>query len=77
VCSPLEPLIIGGSMIAIIIAVFLLIKSTIDGAASQNNTYSVFTKILLNHMQMLLIISTFNMQWPVDVETIFSFAAPI
>lgn len=34
VCSPLEPLIIGGSLIAIIIAVFLLIKSTIDGAAS-------------------------------------------
>ena len=59
------------------IGLYVLVKTVIQGAASSNNTYSVFTKILMNHMQMLLIISSFDMAWSKEVLLIFNIAAPI
>lgn len=49
-CTKLEVLFIVGSFVLIGIGLCILVKTIIQGAASANNTYSVFTKILMNHM---------------------------
>jgi len=76
-CTKLELFYVVGSFVLIAIGVIFLIKTIIQGAASPNNTYAVFTKILMNHMQMLLIISSFDMAWTKQVLMIFNIAAPI
>lgn len=49
-CTPYEPYYTALAFVLITIGLSYLIKSTIDGAASANNTHSVFNKILMNHM---------------------------
>lgn len=53
----------SATLIGVIVVVVLLVKGTL-GAAGKNVTHSVFIKILLNHMQMLVIVMVFDMQWP-------------
>jgi hypothetical protein len=66
-CQNIEPYLIAIAFLLIIVGICILIKSTIDGAAKANNTHSVFNKILMNHMQMLLITANFDMSWPEEV----------
>jgi hypothetical protein len=44
-----------------------LVYSTIKGA-TEDNTSSIYIKIMLNHMQMLLITSSFDLAWPAAVK---------
>lgn len=53
-----------------------LVHSTIKGSI-EDNTSSIYIKIMLNHMQMLLITSSFDLAWPADVKAIFKLAAPV
>jgi len=53
-----------------------LVKSTINGA-SDNKTHSVLVKILMNHLQMLIITAGFDMRWPKIVMSLFVVALPI
>ena len=76
-CAFSEPYFTAGAFLALAIGLSYMIKSTIDGAANENNTHSVFNKILMNHMQMMLITASFDMNWPSEVNMIFSIAAPI
>ena len=76
-CLEIEPYFTVGAFIILTVAVCGLVTMTINGAASANNTHSVFNKILMNHMQMLLITASFDMSWPEEVKMIFSLAAPI
>jgi hypothetical protein len=49
-CMHIEPYLTVGAFIIMIVGLSFLINSTIKGAASANNTHSVFNKILMNHM---------------------------
>ena len=61
---------IFGIIIAFAIAISMLVKSTI-AAASKPVIHGVFIKILLNHMQMIFIVSNFDMKWPPFNATLF------
>jgi len=58
------------------ILLFLLTRYTINGAENED-MQSVFNKVMMNHLQMLIIFAGFDLDWPPQVSTIFSLAAPI
>ena len=57
-------------MCAMVFGMTFLVRSTLKGAVKASNS-SVFYKIMMNHLQMLIITSDFDMSWPVQVEYIF------
>lgn len=61
---------IFGVIIAFALAISMLVKSTI-AAASKPVVYGVFIKILLNHTQMIFIVSNFDMKWPPFIANLF------
>ena len=66
---------------AILFAAFLvllwIIRSTLVGAKDSTNITSVYLKILMNHLQILLLTASFNFYWPAQVEKLFSISSPI
>lgn len=56
--------------------IILLVKITIEGAKNED-MWSVFLKVLMNHLQMLIVFSSFDINWPPQVTQIFEFAKPI
>ena len=63
--------------IAVIIGIAILIKSTLSGALQKKNVQAVYMKLLMNHIQLLFLASTFQLKWPSRVEDIFSTSAPV
>ncbi|CDW74640.1 UNKNOWN [Stylonychia lemnae] len=55
--------IIAIILVAIIVIIFL-IRSTLNGAADVKNTTSVFQKIILNHIQLIVLTASFDFKWP-------------
>jgi len=45
----------------------MLIKSTMAGAKERKNVTSIYTKILMNHFQLLILTANFEFDWPVFV----------
>jgi ABC-type nitrate/sulfonate/bicarbonate transport system permease component len=52
-----------GFFILFIIIIFVMVRSTIENAKKQNKNYSAFTKILMNHLQTLALISALELNW--------------
>lgn len=50
--------------------VVVLVKVTISGAKKKGNYTSAFNKILINHMQLISIIGSFDLQWPEPVKKV-------
>jgi len=59
-------------ILIVIIAIVLIIKSTIDGALVQKKLKSVYIKILLNQLQLIILTASFNFDWPSNVEGFFN-----
>ncbi|CDW85128.1 UNKNOWN [Stylonychia lemnae] len=57
--------------IGVIVGVVILIRVTLNGAGDVRNITSVYQKILLNHIQLILLTSTFNFKWPDIVMEFF------
>ena len=79
VCAPCQKteivrviLIMGGMTLALCFAV----RGVIKGALKESSS-SAFNKIMMNHLQMLIITSDFDMSWPDTVQDIFAVAGPI
>jgi hypothetical protein len=62
---------IAGVLAVVLAVVIVLVKGTI-ASQTRGQPYSVFIKILLNHMQMLGIIASFDMRWPADIADFLS-----
>lgn len=58
-----------GSFFVILIAISILVASTLASSVTVH-TYSVFIKILLNHAQMMIIATTFKIEWPDFVKSV-------
>ena len=67
---------IGAILIAVLFLIVILIRSTIAGAA-KSRIHSVYLKILMNHLQLLVITATIKMDWPDIVGTFFSSTEPV
>ena len=46
-------------LIAVVIALILLVRSTFKGAREKKNVTSIYTKIMMNHLQLIMLTSTF------------------
>jgi len=53
----------AATLLVFIVALVLLVKITIDGAEKED-MQSVFNKVMMNHLQMLIIFSSFDINWP-------------
>ena len=57
-----------------IFVIIILIFSTLQGAADRNNFTNIFTKILLNHIQLLMMISVFDINWSKQIKSFLNFS---
>lgn len=67
--------------LALIFLVFItlvvfMIKSTMAGAADIKNVNSIFSKILMNHLQLIVLSATFEFNWPSAAYKFFSIPGP-
>ncbi|CDW86060.1 UNKNOWN [Stylonychia lemnae] len=62
--------IIAIILVAIVVIIFM-IRSTLNGAANVKNTTSVFQKIILNHIQLIVLTASFDFKWPQIVLDFF------
>ena len=51
-------------MVGMTFGLCFLVRTTLKGAVSKEANSSVFNKIIMNHLQMLIITSDFDMDWP-------------
>ena len=54
-----------------------MVKSTISSAKEEKNLLSVYFRILMNHMQLLFLTASFDLNWPAMVIKFFESAAPV
>ncbi|CDW88760.1 UNKNOWN [Stylonychia lemnae] len=54
-----------------VVVIAFMIRSTLQGAADVKNITSVFQKILLNHIQLIVLTASFNFSWPQIVVNYF------
>ncbi|CDW85402.1 UNKNOWN [Stylonychia lemnae] len=57
-------------IVGVVVIVFM-IRSTLQGAADVKNITSVFQKILLNHIQLIVLTASFDFSWPQMVVNYF------
>lgn len=57
--------------IGFIILVCILVVSTLKGAKDKRNINSALQKIILSHVQMIIIISYFDFNWTPEINTFF------
>jgi hypothetical protein len=65
-----------GLFILMILIIILLVKVTINSANNKRNELGVYNRILVNHLQMIVIIFSFRLQWPQDFISMFTTAEP-
>ena len=59
-----------------LIVVFIITKSTLDGALVRKNLQSIYFKILMNHLQLIFLSASFDFDWPSNVEGFFDIIKP-
>jgi hypothetical protein len=61
-----------GFFVLVFVIVIILVVFTIRGANNKRNTLGVYNRVLVNHIQMLVIIYSFDLQWPTEFIDILS-----
>lgn len=61
-----------GFFVLVFFIVIILVVFTIRGANNKRNTLGVYNRVLVNHIQMLVIIYSFDLQWPQNFINILS-----
>lgn len=67
---------IVGFLLLVFVIVALLVKTTIQGAGNKRNILAVYNRVMVNHVQILVIIYSFKLDWPNTFSSIFSSAEP-
>mmetsp|Transcript_17203 Transcript_17203/g.12286 ORF Transcript_17203/g.12286 Transcript_17203/m.12286 type:complete len:422 (+) Transcript_17203:512-1777(+) len=60
-----------------LLVIFYLVRSTLNGAKDDKNVTSIYLKILMNHLQLILLTASFNFKWPAQVEELLAAPEPI
>jgi hypothetical protein len=66
-----------GILVLVTIAIGLVIRSTLAGAVQRKNVQSVYIKILMNHIQLIVLTASFDFDWPKSVVSIFETTGPV
>ena len=64
-------------LIAVIVAIVVIIRSTLASASQRKNVQSVYIKLLMNHLQLLILTSSFEFDWPSRVVKLFETSEPV
>ena len=63
---------------AVAIAIIVVfIKVSLVSMRKKKSNLSVLLKIIANHLQLIMLTASFNMQWPSQVQAIFDTTRPI
>ena len=54
-----------------------IVNSTIKGAKQKRNVVSIYQRILLNHLQFIILTSAFDMNWSELMQKYFSISKPL
>ena len=54
----------------------IIIKSTLEGALVRKNLQSIYIKILMNHLQLIMLSASFDFDWPDNVKDFFGTTKP-
>ena len=65
------------SFIGMIIVVIFVVRSTLQGAKETNNITGIYSKILLSHIQLIMLTASFNFNWPKKVMELFDATKPV
>ncbi|CDW71354.1 UNKNOWN [Stylonychia lemnae] len=63
--------------LAMIVVVVFVVRSTLQGAKETGNITGIFFKILLNHIQLIMLTASFNFNWPAQVMAFFDTSKPV
>ena len=64
-------------MIAVVFWIVILIRSTLSGALQRKNIQSVYIKLMMNHLQLIILASSFDFDWPSRVLKLFETTEPV
>ena len=67
---------IVGVLLAVILIIVVMVRSTLQSASEKKNYQSVFFRILMNHFQLVVLTASFKLSWPSLVTDLFSTAKP-
>ena len=72
-CPPLyqNSIRITGIAVGIFIALIIIIRTAINSAKKPRSYYSIFIKILLNYIQLVMLTASFQLQWPNYAKELF------
>lgn len=76
-CLPCPSLVVNivrltGISIGVLIALIVIIRTSINAARRTRSYYSIYIKIMLNYLQLVMLTSTFQMKWPGYMKQLFS-----
>ena len=57
--------------------IMLIIRSTLQGALQKKKIQSVYMKIMLNHLQLIILTASFDLDWPQKVSRFFESTEPV
>ena len=55
----------------IIFGIFIVVKITLKTATQKKSTFSIYFKLILNHVQLVFLVSSFKLEWPTQVKKFF------
>ena len=61
----------------LMVFVFFMVKSTIEAAIKKKAVHSVYLRIMMNHLQMIVLTASFNLDWPQLIIDFFNTITPI
>ena len=64
-------------MLAAIVLIVFMVRSTLAGAMDQTNVTSIYTKIIMNHIQLIMLTASFKFDWPDQVVAFFNSSKPV
>ena len=64
-------------MMAVVLGIIFMIRSTLAGALQRKNIQSVYIKLLMNHLQLIVLTASFEFDWPDRVVKFFDTTEPV
>ena len=66
-----------GVLFLVMAALVWLIRATLQTTSQQRSEFSVLFKILTNHLQLVALVLSFELDWPDTVKTFSALAQPV
>ncbi|CAG9330612.1 unnamed protein product [Blepharisma stoltei] len=61
-----------GIMLAVVLICGIMVKTTRNSAYKPKSVQSIYIKIFVNYLQIVMLVTTFDLQWPSSVTQLFS-----